>query len=244
MLYEHSALPTNVEPEARLFTTINEAGFVQVSDGVQHFFLDTVSGGQSELFAKSIVQVSELTEEVLTLIMPKILFQVRSPHDLEVFAEQFAAHLGVCDVTPELHIELDFTWSMKEEHIVELGRFEEIEQPHGRGFMGSYTAEWLSMVALLPESAHVHLIFSKFWRDFRELRGLSTKFGLCKRVVEFQFLTKGLSDVEMHFYKAQTMAAVKNVEVTEQSNISSNRREALVKLGCRGFNQVRHRLNA
>lgn len=66
------------------------------------------------------MEVSEITQEVLSLVMPRILFQVRSPQDLEVFAETFSAHLGICNEIPELHIELDFTWNMNEEHIIEL----------------------------------------------------------------------------------------------------------------------------
>jgi hypothetical protein len=66
------------------------------------------------------VEVSEITQEVLSLVMPRVLFQVRSPQDLEVFAQTFSAHLGVWNKIPELHIELDFTWNMNEEHIIEL----------------------------------------------------------------------------------------------------------------------------
>jgi hypothetical protein len=178
------------------------------------------------------VDVTEITEEVLSLVMPQILFQVRSPPDLERFAETFSAHLEVCQKVPDLHIELDFTWSMDELHITELGKWTESKHPHGRGFMSKYVTEWFSAIALLPESTNVHMIFSKIWRDFRELRGLSTKFGVCKRLVTFQFPTTGfptagLSNQEFHFYKAQTIAAVKDGEVEKQINISPSRREEL-----------------
>jgi hypothetical protein len=247
MLYKLAALPNNVEPEDRLFTTIGEDGVIKVSDAVQSFYMDTITGsGRSTLFSKSIVEVSEITEEVLSLVMPQILFQVRSPLDLEVFAETFSAHLDVCNEIPELHIELDLTWNMDEDLTLTLGKWTASELPHGRGFMKKFVTEWFRAIELLPESTNVHMIFSKIWRDFRELRGLSTKFGVCKRLITFQFEfpTAGLSDEDIHFYKAQTLAAVKDVEVAEQINISTSKREALVKLGCRGFNQVRQRPNA
>ncbi|KAK0125598.1 hypothetical protein ONS96_009433 [Cadophora gregata f. sp. sojae] len=242
MLYKYAALPEDTEPEKRTFTTINDDGMITESDAARSFFIDKITqDGTSELFAKPITKVSELTEEVLTLVMPKILFQVRNPKDLEGFVELFAAHLGVCNLVPELNLEIDFTWSMEEDHTAELGKLEEITVPHGRGFMSKYVEEWLSMLAMFPdsESIQIHLVFSKIWRDFRELRGLCKKFGISNRTVTFQF-----SDQDAHFYKAQTMAAVKDVETEEQINISVKRREELVNLGCRGFNQVRRSLNA
>ena len=85
---------------------------------------------------------------------------------------------------------------------------------------------------LCPSPPTSILYFPKIWRDFRELRGLSTKFGVYKRLVTFQFPTTGfptagLSNQEFYFYKAQTIAAVKDVEVEEQINISPSRREEL-----------------
>jgi hypothetical protein len=141
------------------------------------------------------VDVSEIVKEVLSLVMPRILFQVRSPLDLEMFAETFSAHLDVCEEVPELHIELDFTRNMDQLHITELDKWTASKHPHGRDFMSKYVAEWFSAIALLPESTNVYIIFLKIWRDFRELRGLSTKFGVCKRLVTFQFPTAGLSNL-------------------------------------------------
>ena len=178
------------------------------------------------------MDVTEITEEVLSLVMPRILLQVRSPLDLEMFAETFLAHLDVCEKVPDLHIELDFTWNMDQLHITELDKWTASKHPHHRGFMSKYVTEWFSAIALLPESTNVYMIFSKIRRDFRGLRGLSTKFGVCKRLVTFQFPTTGfptacLSNQEFHFYKAQTIAAVKSVEVEEQIIISPSRREEL-----------------
>jgi hypothetical protein len=106
------------------------------------------------------VDVSEIVKEVLSLVMPRILFQVRSPLDLEMFAETFSAHLDVCEEVPELHIELDFTRNMDQLHITELDKWTVSKHPHGRDFMSKYVTEWFSAIALLPESTNVHMIFS------------------------------------------------------------------------------------
>jgi hypothetical protein len=244
-LYEHVALPNDVEPEERNFTTITEDGAIASLDTVRSFFLDTISeGGKSALFAKNIVKVTEITQEVLTLVMPQILFKFNSPPALRVFAETFAAHLSVCDVVPELHIELDFAQGMPEEDLVKLGSWEACELPHGRDInMHEQVEQWIRNIELLPEVTNVHLVFSQIWRDFGELRGLSKKFGLYKRKVTFQFPTPSLRDEKYNFFKVQTMAAVKDIEVKEQNGISDGTRAELVELGCRGFNVVRQRPN-
>jgi hypothetical protein len=242
MLYKYAALPNDVEPEERCFTAVrvDDAGTSTFVDAVKSFYLDIVTaGGRSTLFSNSIVQVTEITEEVLTLVMPHILFQIRDPEDLENFAEVFSAHQDVCDRFPELHIEVDMTSNMEEENIIELGKWTASETPHGRGFMSENVEKWFCAINLLPEATYVHMVFSTIWRDFRELRGLSNKFGVYKRFVTFQFRVAGLSENDLTFFKAQTMAAVRNVEVEAQLNINASRREELVKMGCRGFNQLR-----
>jgi hypothetical protein len=176
--------------------------------------------------------------------MPQILFKFNSPRALEVFAETFAAHLSVCDVIPELHIELDFAQDMGDEDLAKLGSWDSCELPHGRDInMHDHVERWMSSIERLPEVTNVHLVFSQIWRDFRELRGLSKKFGLWKRRVTFQFPTPSLQHHRYSFFKAQTMAAVKDIEVAEQVGISAGRRAELVKLGCRGFNSIRQRPN-
>ena len=83
--------------------------------------MDTISdNGKSVLFARDIIQVTELTEEVLTHVLPGILFLLSTPHALGLFAETFAAHSSVCNVVPELHVEIDFTKDMSEEDLEKL----------------------------------------------------------------------------------------------------------------------------
>jgi hypothetical protein len=207
-------------------------------DTVRSFFLDTVSeGGKSTLFAKDIVQVTELTEEVLTLVMPEILFKFNVSRALEVFAETFAAHVSICDVIPELHIELNFAEGLTNEDLRKLGSWEECKHPHGRDInMHNHVQQWMRATQLLPEVTNIHLVFSHIWRDFRELRGLSRKFGLSKRRVTFQFWTSSIPHQERSFFEEQTMAAVKDLDVSEQGEINDIKRAELVQFGCRGFN--------
>ncbi|KAK8244812.1 hypothetical protein HDK77DRAFT_482043 [Phyllosticta capitalensis] len=155
-------------------------------DVVHRFFLDEISAsGRSDLFQKEVGEVTELTEEFLTLVAPWILFKFSTPRALRIFAETFAAHAAVCSNKLELHVEFDFG-------------------------------------ATFPES----------------LRGLSKKTGLCKRHVTFQFpRDQGYPTLPDHrFFVAQTIAAVKNMEVSEQSGMNSARRQELVQHGCAGFN--------
>ena len=242
-IYEHAALPNDVEPEKRTFITIAEDITIASSETAQSFYLDTISeSGQSALFAKEIVQVAELTEEVLTLVMPKILFKFRTPCALRIFAETFAAHAMVCEVVPELHIELDFATNLDEEDLIKLGSWAECNLPHGRAiYMHNHVENWMSAIQLLPEITYVHLVFTYIWRDFRELRGLSKKFGLSKYRVTFQFPTPSIQHQENSFFEAQTMAAVKDLDVYEQAGLSDAKRAKLVKFGCRGFNRIRQR---
>ncbi len=212
---------------------------------VRYFFLDTISeSGKSALFNKDIVKVTGITEEVLTLVMPKILFKFSNPDALGEFAETFVAHLSVCNAVPELNIELDLAQSFLKEDLKELSSWEPCELPHGRGInMHDHVEQWFRNIECLPECTHVHLVFSQIWRDFRELRGLSKKFGLWKRNVTFQFPTPPFHVQEYGFFMAQTMAAVKDTEVWWQGEINDARRAELVGIGCRGFRVVRQRLN-
>ncbi|MCJ1435727.1 hypothetical protein MMC27_005102 [Xylographa pallens] len=245
MLYKYAALPDGVDPEERSFKTVTQDGTISPSDTVRSFFLDIVSdAGKSTLFAKEITQVTELTQEVLTLVMPEILFRFNTPHALVIFAETFAAHANICDVVPELQVELDFAQDLSEEDLTKLSSWVECKQPHGRDIgMHDHVEQWMRAIQLLPEVTNIHLVFSSIWRDFRELRGLSKKFGVSKSTVTFQFPTPSIRYQDYSFFEAQTMAAVKDLEVSEQAGISGTKRADLVKFGCRGFNCARKYLS-
>jgi hypothetical protein len=190
-LYELTALPNSAEPIARVLKTVTEDGTIALLDTVRPFFIDTVSeSGRSTLFGIDLVHVTELTQEVLTLVMPQILFTFNTPHSLDVFAETFNAHVGVCNVVPELHIELNFTEGLSEEDLRKIGSWAECMVPHGREInMHDRVEEWMKAIEPLPQITTIHLVFSHIWRDFRELRGLAMKLGLSRRPVTFQFPT-------------------------------------------------------
>ncbi|KAF4624393.1 hypothetical protein G7Y89_g13776 [Cudoniella acicularis] len=243
-LYRCAALPAGVEPEQHTFKTVTGDSTIAPLDTIKSFFVDTISAdGKSVLFAKDIVQVTELTEEILTLVMPLILFKFNTVAALETFVETFAAHLSVCKVVPELHIELCFTKDMGENEVAMLGSWAECKLPHGRDInMHDHVQRWMEANQSLPGNTIIHFVFPQIWRDFRELRGLSKKFGVSKRTITFQFPTPSSEIPEYSFYIAQTMAAVKDIEVPEQVGISSDKRVKLAKLGCRGFNGNGQRL--
>jgi hypothetical protein len=243
MLYKHATLPEGTEPEERTYKIVKEDGTIADLDTVRSFFVDTISPrGISKLFAKEIVKVTEITEEVLTLVLPEILFKFDNSDALEVFAETFAAHASICKVVPELHIELDLAKGLGEEELAHLGSWAKCSLSHGRDInMHDHVKRWLSAIQRFPEvtNIHVHLVFSHIWRDFRELRGLSKKFGLPKRTVTFQFPTPSIQYPDYSFFEAETIAAVKDLEHSEQAGISDAMRIELVEFACRGFTRYR-----
>lgn len=236
-----SILPEDTNPEKRAVKTIAGDSTISPLDSVQTFFIDTIDdNGKSKMFTKEIASLAELSEESLSLLVPQILFKFSSPDSLKIFAQTFAAHVNIVNNVPELHIELDFTDNMKKEHIQRLSIWEETELPHGRDFgMRDHVQGWFQQIALLPELTTIHVIFTYIWMDFRALRGVSKQFGIYKREVTFQFPTPTISRQDYNFFKAQTIAAVKNIKVPEQVGIERARREALVNIGCTGFNGVR-----
>ncbi|KAJ4373386.1 hypothetical protein N0V83_003681 [Neocucurbitaria cava] len=246
MLYKCAALPDNVKQVERLYKSVGPDGTITVSDSVHTFYLDTVNeSGTSQLFSKEITKVAEIADEVLSYVTPWILFTFTSPDALRLFAEAFAAHSAVCTREIELHVEFDFGASMNETDRRTFSKWLEMEEPHGRQ-QGAHDVfeEWMNSVKDLPTaSTHVHLVFPYFWRDFRSLRGLSEKTGLREYQITFRFPKEEpyhTYSVDDHdFFIAQTIAAVKGIEVVEQAGINEKTRADLVAFGCRGFNRTR-----
>lgn len=240
-MYETAIMPEDAQPQTRVVKTILQNSIINPDDTTWSFFVDAVdANGRSWLFKDDLVRVSELTEEVLSLLVPKILFKFHSASALGVFVEKFAAHTSVCNSIPELHIEVNLTDGMDGEDIELLDLWEETDQPHGCDTgVEKNIKTWLSRIKLLPQATTVHLVFDHLWRDWRELRGLSKKFGLSRRNITFQFAPPSTTYDKYTFCVAQTIAAIADIEVSEQSGISLARRQELVKMGCRGFNRVR-----
>lgn len=238
-MYLSSTLGDSDEPESRAFKTVNLEGVIDEIDTVQLFHIDSIDdSGRSDLFAKEIVKVTELTQEVLTLVMPKILFTFRSADALTVFSETFAAHLSVCKVVPELNIEVDFAADMTENEREELAIWQECTLPHGREVnTHDHYQRWISALQPLPSTANILIVFSRIWRDFRELRGLAKKFNLPSRTIKFQFSERSphIQQEDHDFFMRETIAAIKDLDIPEQEEISGIERARLVKFGCRGF---------
>ena len=82
--------------------------------------------------------------------------------------------------------------------------------------------------------ARVHQRPYDIFKDLEGLPGAPGALHQIRRLQTFGHIpiphywpTADLSNQEFHFYKAQTIAAVKDVEVEEQINISRSRREEL-----------------
>lgn len=241
MLYKCAALPEGaIVEEQRSFKTVTKDATISAPDTVRSFFLDPVSErGKSQLFAKDIIQVTELTEEVLTLVMPEILFVIGTERALDIFTEMFAAHVNVCNFVPELHVEINLSNGLSRTALERLGSWTATDLPHGRDVgMHDHVEGWMRRIQLLPSNTTIHFVFSYIWRDFRELNGLSKKYGISARPVTFQFPTPSHSEYpEYGFLEVQTMAAVKDMKSSDQGGISEANRAELVKFGCRGFNR-------
>jgi hypothetical protein len=94
-------------------------------------------------------------------------------------------------------------------------------------------------VAKLPRATIIYLVVSHVWRDFQTLRSLSRKYKISEREVKFQFPAPINPRQDYDFFIAQTIAAVKDIVVQEQIDISAEKREELVKIGCTGFDSLR-----
>lgn len=239
-IYEMAILPEDANLQTRVVKTILQNSTISPQDTLQSFFVDIVDmNGGSWLFKSDIVRVSELTQEVLTLLVPKILFKFDNATALGVFVEKFTAHTSVCDGLPDLHVEVNLMDGMDRDEAGKLDLWEETKLPHGRNIgVEDNFKEWLVQIQLLPQVTTVHLVFTHLWRDWREVRGLSKKFGLSHRNITFQFPLLSTAYKEHSFCVAQTIAAIADIEVSEQSGISLTRRQELVKMGCRGFNRI------
>lgn len=242
-LFRCAVLPEQSKTVQRSYKSISKDGSRLPLDTVHAFYIDAVTAnGSSTLFSREITKVAEIAEELLTLVTPWILFTFKSPDGLRLFAETFYEHSRICKRKAELHVELDFTSSLGEADRESLEKWEETDVPHGKKqHIHSVLQEWLEALSHLPtDSTHVHLLMPQFWRDFRSLRGLSAKTGLAEFQVSLAFLpnlSHAFSKQDYDFFIAQTIAAVYGIEVVEQAGINKERREKLVRYGCRGFNR-------
>lgn len=242
---EVSAIPVT-EPETIKATTVivSYSTITGYWDEVQLFYIDHISdSGRSTLLGKEIVQVTELTQEVLTLVMPKILFRTKTPQALNAFAEIFNARSLVCHQLPELHLEVDLFGNLDDEKLSILSRQNETKRPHGDSInIHDHVKEWSASICALPPNTTLHLVFSQIWMEFQSLRGLSKNCGIPKYQTSFKFTEPGTQDRD--FFRAQTMAAVLDLIVSDMVGISPEKRAALVETGCRGFNIPRQYTNA
>ena len=242
-LYLCSVLPDQSKQQERSYITIGNDGSKVPMDSVHEFYVDAVSAsGKSTLFSRKITEVTEIAEEVLTLVTPCILFTFDSPEGLRLFAEAFYAHARICERQIQLHVEIDFASSIDQVSCEAFVKWEETPVPHRRAQDAhGVFQDWLEALTNLPKaSTHVHLLFPQFWRDFRSLRGLAAKKGLSEFQVSFAFpgnTYHTFPKLDQDFFIAQTVAAVKGIEVVEMAGISKERREILVRHGCRGFNR-------
>jgi hypothetical protein len=235
-LYKLSVSPYDLEDVQRAVRTVTKEGNISPHDGAYSFVgLDRISkDGMSTLFKRDIVAVAEIAEEVLTLVMPGILFSVDDSSALARFAEAFAAHTGHFTTVPELHVEINVTAGLDVDE--DFASWQVCAEPHGRDLKAeTFFESWMDAVQDLPDTATIHLVFSCFWRDYRSLRGLSTRYGLSKRNVTFRFAIEETFP-DQPFHIAQTISAVKDIDVPQQSGIIAARRAVLVDYGCTGFN--------
>lgn len=96
------------------------------SDDFQLFCFENISdSSRSTLIGKEIVQVTELTHEFLTLVMPRILSRTKTPQPLDLLAETFNASSLTYFQVPGLHIELDLFSNLDAEKLSKLYRQKE-----------------------------------------------------------------------------------------------------------------------
>lgn len=243
-------LPPEVRNQIYLIATLKD-GFdfeqrkvLHVHDGHQEerthgFYIDQVnSEGQSELYKRNMVHVTQLSSEILSLVMPRTLFTFRTVLSLSRFSQQFAAHAKVWKIVPAMHIECEVSKNFTDEVRNVMGAWEEIDGPHG----GQVTARsgydgWFKAINTLPQGTTVHFVFSELWRDFRAIRSLCIKHNICKYKTTFRFTGQtGLHPKDYDFCVRNTIAAIVGQDADPNGELSREERDRLVRHGCRGFN--------
>jgi hypothetical protein len=214
-------------------------------DSVQHFFVNEISDGRKNMvIVEGIMIVPELADDVLSLILPQILFKFSSIYTLSIFASIIAAHANKkLRKFPGLNVEVSLTDIMSRFYRKIFGGWEPMKQyhlPHGKyNRIFRDVGAWFEAVAKLPRATTVHLVVPHVWRDFQSLRSLSRKNKIFEREVKFQFPSSISSRQDYDLFILQTIAAVKDIVVPEQVNISAEKREDLVKIGCTGLDRLR-----
>ncbi|EAT82045.2 hypothetical protein SNOG_10651 [Parastagonospora nodorum SN15] len=228
-LFECSVLADGASKVDRAYKSVGADNTIKAMDTVHSFFIDPVTEhGKSELFSNDITKVAVIADELLSLVLPWILFTFDNVKGLELFAETFSAHTAVCNREIPLHVEIDLCCTLNEKKKEAFACWEESPLPHGRALNAHDMFEgWMAAAQdLPPQSTHLYLVFTCFWRDFRALRGLSRKMRLNQYQLSFRFDTDP-SLPHHDFFVAQTIAAVHGIEVTEQAGISEAGREEL-----------------
>lgn len=115
-IYKHAVLPKDTKREKRIFKTVTSDSTINPVDSVQHFFVYEIPDGyENMVITEGIMGVPELADDVLSLILPQILFKFNSEYTLSMFASTIAAHankkLWKC---PGLNVEINLTDMMSE----------------------------------------------------------------------------------------------------------------------------------
>jgi hypothetical protein len=245
-IYKHAVLPPDTKREKRVIKTVTSDSTINPVESVQHFFVNEILDGRRNMvFAEGIMGVPELADDVLSLILPQILFKFSCGYTLLIFSRIIAhanANKKLKDV-PGLNVEINFLDMMSLYYRNVFESWEPMRQcqlPHGK-FAGMFLDVdiWFKAVAKLPKATTVHIVFSHVWRDFQSLRSLSKKYKISEREVKFQFPTPIIPRQDYDFFISQTIAAVKDIVVPEQVDISKEKRKELVKIGCTGFEHLR-----
>ncbi|KFX88059.1 hypothetical protein O988_09170 [Pseudogymnoascus sp. VKM F-3808] len=240
-IYRLVVLPPGTKREKRIFKTVSSDSTINPLDSVQHFYIAHIDyKDKITVFTEGIVGVPELAEDVLSLVLPQTLFKFTSTIPLVKFTEAVNAYANNLKSVPELNVEINYMNMTNSKCHRTLGSWEPIELPHGLNidFVGD-VSDWFMKTGLLPKTTTLHLDVTHVWRDFRLLRLLGILSGISKMEVKFQFPAPPIPRQDYGFFIAQTITAVKDIEIPEQLGISDARREELVKIGCTGFERPR-----
>ncbi|KFY43306.1 hypothetical protein V495_04032 [Pseudogymnoascus sp. VKM F-4514 (FW-929)] len=239
-IYKHAVLPRDTKREKRTFKTVTSDLTINPVDSIQYFFVYKIPyGGKNMVIAEGIMGVPELTDDVLSLILPQILFKFTCGYTLLIFVRIIAHANKKLKKVAGLNVEINLSdmMSVYDRNVFESWEpMRQCQLPHGK-FTGMFSdvGIWFKAVAKLPKATTIHLVFSQVWRDFESLRKLSKRYKIPKREITFEFPAPNSPRPDYDFFIAQTIAAVKDIEIPKRLGISDARREELVKIGCTGF---------
>ena len=231
-----------------LDTTNNDALKECTLDKLPYTFhkLDVVPmSGRAKAFGMSLARVPAAFNEFLSLNAGEMMFAFTTVASLRNFSEMFHAYVKAGPAQQaEIQVAVWLFHSATE--FGSMKAWKEIDMAHGyQENAHLHVKEWVEAVQTLPPYARVSLVLRYPWRDYRSLRGVTRPLreqdvGAGRRRLKGVAVQMDAWDEipDDYFHLSMTVASVEGREMAEQSQVTEQKAEQLVKYGNRGFGRI------